>query len=358
MTVAAATRLGRAWLGTVGRAALARAVPAWAGATVVVGVLFGGNGLRPADLATIARGAPAVIAVVAAGWLILLAPAAAATRTAPGASYLATLPGARVWRWLAPATIALLIHAPFAALALAASPTRGAALWLGLAATSVALAAGIARLPSTSSTPRWRGPIAALTGAHLRAIVRRRGGSLAFAGGLALLGGALAAAMIDDEPWTPALASLPAAVTAAVTAVALAAIASAVVEDRAALTAWTAATATPPTTAALAATSIITGAGLAVALAMSVVVLVLARPAPEAGATIVAAALTTGLGVGLAMTGAAERFRHDRKPAQAIAAAAGAVAMAAVIAIGLWAWRGVGAVVGLGAAAALARSRR
>lgn len=359
MTVAAWTRLGRAWLGTLGRAALARAVPAWAGALIVGAAVFGGNGLRPVHLAAIAATSPAVIAVAAVGWLVLLAPAIAAMTAAPGARYLRTLPGAAVARPAAPLAIAFVVHAPWGGLAIATAPVGGGLTWLGLALASLALAAALARLTPAPRRPRWRGPRAALVGAHLRAIARRRGGSVAFAAGLALLGGALGAAMIDGEPAGAAtLAILPAACAAAVTACALAAIASAVVDDRRALGPWLAAAASRPTSATTAAALVIAGAGLACAAAVAAVVVTLAAPSASAGATIVGACGAAGLGVGLAMTGVAERARGARRPGQAVAAGAGAVALLAVLAIGLWAARGLGVVVGLGAAAAVGGGRR
>ena len=66
------TRAGRVWLATLGRAGLGRAMPAWLGAAIVGGAVFGGNGLAPRDVAALAAGAPRVIAVVACGWLVLL----------------------------------------------------------------------------------------------------------------------------------------------------------------------------------------------------------------------------------------------------------------------------------------------
>jgi hypothetical protein len=347
-------RAGRVWLATLGRAGLGRAMPAWLGAAIVGGAIFGGNGLAPRDVAALAAGAPRVIAVVACGWLVLLTPAARAIVGAPGCELLRTLPGAPPLEALARLACGLAIHAPWAAVAVAARGAIGALTWLGLALASLAIALAMARWTRTPRRPRWRGPVAALLGVHGRAIARRRGGSLLFALGLAVLGGALAAAMVESA----AVAALPAAaLVAAVAAVAVAcglvAVGTAVVEDDLRLRAWVAAAATPRGAIAGARAAVLVLAGALLGAVVAAATIAIATPPAAHVAAIATVALVIGGGIGLAMTAVARKAIAAPHPGQTLAGGAGGVALAAVIAIGVLSLLGVAAVVVVGGALAV-----
>ncbi len=132
-------RAARVWLGAVGRAGFARAVPAWFGVAIVGGAVLGGNGLAPRDVGTIAATAPRLIAVLAVAWLVLLAPAARAIVDGPERGLLRSLPGARGLELAASAAVALAVHAPWGALATAATGARGGLSWVLVAMMSLAI---------------------------------------------------------------------------------------------------------------------------------------------------------------------------------------------------------------------------
>lgn len=348
------TRAGRVWLATLGRAGLGRAMPAWLGAAIVGGAVFGGNGLAPRDVAALAAGAPRVIAVVACGWLVLLTPAARAIVGAPGLELLRSLPGAPGLEAAARLATALAIHAPWAAVAIAARGATGALTWLALALASLAIALAMTRWVRAPRRPRWTGPVAALVGVHARAIVRRRGGSVLFAAGLAVLGGALGAAMVQSA----AVAALPSAtLVAAVAAVAVAcglvAVGTAVVEDELRLRAWVAAAATGRGAVAGARALVLVIAGALLGAVVTAAAIAIAAPPAAHAAAIAGLAIVTSGGVGLAMTAVARRAIAAPHPGQTLAGGAGGVALAAVLAIGTLSLYGVAAVVLFGGAVAV-----
>lgn len=348
-------RAARVWLGAVGRAGFARAVPAWFGVAIVGGAVLGGNGLSPRDVGALAATAPRLIAVLAVAWLVLLAPAARAIVDGPERGLLRSLPGARGLEAATIATVMLAVHGPWGALATAATGARGALSWGLVAMVSTVGAMVMTRWRRVPRRPRWHGATGALVGVHARAIVRRRGGGLAFATGLALLAGALGAALVTSaDVGAAGSAALGAACGAVAVACGLAAIASAVVEDRRTLAPWlaaAAATATAPVAAAV----VLTSAGTTLGAAAGVATVVIGAPH---GWAVVAATAATGLGVGLVMTAVAARAATARQPAAAIAGSAGAVAVGSVIAIGMFALVGVALVIGVGAALAVGAPTR
>ncbi len=93
--IAAAARVTSAWLGTLGRPVLLRAVPTWLGLGIVAGVTMQGNALTAADLVAVARSSTRALLVMGTAWLILSAAAVRAAIDPPGAAYLRALPGGR-----------------------------------------------------------------------------------------------------------------------------------------------------------------------------------------------------------------------------------------------------------------------
>ncbi|MEZ4401368.1 MAG: hypothetical protein R3B06_15190 [Kofleriaceae bacterium] len=351
-----ATAWGRTawvWLATVGRPALTRAWPAWLGAGIVGGAVLGGNGLGPADLAALARAPPRVAVVIGAAWAVLLFPAVRATIDAPGAAWLRSLPGAG---WLGPAAalaIAAVVHAPAGLLAVAATGAGGAAGWLALTLVTLAAAHAAARWVRVPRPPRWRSPAAALVGAHLRAIRRRRGASLAFAAGLVALVGAVAGAMLGQVDDTGGAASVVGAGGALTAACALAAVATTIVDDRRGLGPWLAAAGTAHGTARLATAAVLIGAGALVGAALGATAGWLAMTSAARGLAAVAAATVSGAAVGAALVVAVERGLRAPRPGMLVAAMAAGVGVAATFAIGLGGVRGIGAVALIGAALAV-----
>src|SRR5688500_10073876 len=116
VSTAARSRAASVWLSTVARPVAARALPTWAGVAIVAGVVMGGNGLMPRDVAAIAGTSPRAWAVVAGAWVLLTAGAVRAAIGAPGTSYLRSLPTARGSEVASVALAAAAVHLPWAAL--------------------------------------------------------------------------------------------------------------------------------------------------------------------------------------------------------------------------------------------------
>ena len=356
-TARAWARAARVWLGALGRAGFGRALPAWLGVAIVGGAVFGGNGLGPADVAAIAAGTPRLVATLALAWLVLLVPAVRATLDAPGLDLLRSLPGAPALEPAARALVVLAVHGPWAAVAIASTGGAGALTWLALAGASLAVALAARRWARVPRRPRWRAPVAAVIGVHARAIARRRGGSLGFAIGLALVAGALGAAMVRSAGvGAGASAALVAACGAVAVACGLAAIATVVVEDRRALAPWLAAAGAGPA-APRAAVAVLAIAGTTLGAITGATVVALGAPSPAHAGAIVGLAAAVGLGLGLAMTAVTARVTTSPHPGQAIAASAAGLAIAAVVAIGALAVPGAAAIVGVGAGLAVGARR-
>ncbi|MBK9034569.1 MAG: hypothetical protein IPL61_25430 [Myxococcales bacterium] len=357
-TAGAWVHAARVWAGALGRAGFRRALPAWLGVAIVGGAVFGGNGLGPRDVAALAVGAPRLVLVVALAWLVLLTPAVRAAVAAPGLDLLRSLPGAPGLEAMTRVLVALGVHAPWAAIAIPAGGAVGALSWLAMATTSLAVTAAAQRWVRAPGRPRWRAPVPALIGVHLRAIVRRRGGSLGFAAGLALLAGALGAAMVHSaQVGAGASAALVGACGAVAIACGLAAIATVVVEDRRALTPWLAA-ASAGAAVPIAAVVVLASVGTSLGALTGATAIALGAPSAAHVGAIVAIAAAVGLGLGLAMTAVAGRAATTPNPGQAIAAGAAGLALASVIAIGVLALTGVAAIVGVGAGLAAGAPRR
>lgn len=352
-SIRAWSRAGAAWLGTVARPAWARASPAWLGAAIVGGAVFGGNGLMPRDLMRIAQGAPRVMVGLAIGWTVLLLPAVRAAAAGPGRALLRSLPGARALEAAAVIAMAMAVHVPWGAMAWAAGGARAVWTWPAIVAASLLVVAAAARVSRRPRAPRWRSAWRALAGVHVRALARRRGGSLAFALGLALLAGALASALVASARTDAGgEASLVAACAAAAAAVALAAIATTIVDDRAATAPWVGAAAVAPAARRIALVIVLAGAGAAVGAIAGAAAAVIGAWDAGAAAARIGAAVACGAGVGAAMTAAAERGGRVPHPGGLMAAIAALIMLSSVIALGMMGARGIVVVVGVGAAVA------
>jgi|GEM_PF-1982228 len=353
-SVGAWSRAATAWLGTVGRPALRRALRVWLGAGVLGAIFLGGTGVMPRDLARIGVASPGVMVGLALAWLVLLAPAMRGAIGGPGVALLRSLPGAGLLEALAVSAVALAIHAPWGALAVMGAGGRGAASWLGLAAASLIAAIAMARLPVRRRVPRWGSSLAALVGVHARAVTRRRGGSLGFGVGLAVLAGALGGALSRSGGLDGAgAATLVSACVVVAVAIGLAAIAAVVVDDRRALTAWIAAAA-PAAWATRGALAIVLGGlGLGLGAVSGGAAIVVGGLGARAGLGVVGAGAAAGLGVGAALAALAEPAAGSAAPGLRIAVSAVAVAVVGVAVLGYFGGLGVIALalVGLGLAA-------
>ncbi|HWN67401.1 MAG TPA: hypothetical protein VNM90_07155 [Haliangium sp.] len=99
----AALGYARALAAAVGRPALARGVPLYLGLLLPAGVIFGPNGMHPADLADAADASAGVRLVLWSGWTLAALPVAHALFDGESSAYLRWLPAPRWW------TLALLV---------------------------------------------------------------------------------------------------------------------------------------------------------------------------------------------------------------------------------------------------------
>jgi hypothetical protein len=179
----------------VGGAAMRRAAPAWVAVTVFASVLFGGNGMHPADLTGLMATSPGVLAAIGGTWLVLIAPVGAVLLDDRPTAYLRSLPAGRRWRWGTVTAFALIAQLPWAALWAAGQGPVPAAIATAPAAAAM-LGVAALRWPLPRRTPRWRGPMRAIVGVHARALWRQRRSSLGRGVVLATIGGAFAGLMV------------------------------------------------------------------------------------------------------------------------------------------------------------------
>ncbi len=354
-SLAAGSRAGRAWLGTIGRPVAARALPTWVGVAIVASVVMGGNGLMPRDLTALAAASPRAAGVLAGAWLLLTAAAVRAALGAPGAAYLRALPGGRSAEAAAVVAAAGFVHAPWAALWLAGAGLAPAMVaWVGMTAASVGLGLGLARGHGAPRAPCWAGPVRALAGVHARSLVRRRGSALVAGAGMAMLGGALAGLMVGHEARTLADAAVLAGAVATVAlAVALTAATACVADSDRGLDWLAAAAGTAAPVRRTAVALVLGGLGLAVA-TVATAAAVMAGSARLVGA-VAGAHAVVGLGLGLGAVGVAGWARRgDPARIDGVRVAVGMVLLGAVdlAACGLFGLAGLGAVVALGAGVA------
>ena len=189
------------WTRAVVHPAARRSGGVWVGSAMLAAVVFGPTGMQPRDLTGMALHVPAVGLVLGAIWLLVFLPIARDLVRADGARYLKSLPGPRVSPILVGALALLALQGPWLALWLAGEGARGALVVLVHTAVIALLAAW--RPPVLRPrTPRWRSPLPALAGVHLRALRRRAGDALLRGLGLAILAGGTAALFVRNNALT------------------------------------------------------------------------------------------------------------------------------------------------------------
>ena len=350
-----------AWSIAWGRATLVpaarRATPVWIGAAIAGGVLFGPNGMDPRDLTEAIRAAPAIGVVLAAAWLLLIGPVGRVLVRAPGTDYLRSLPAPRGARWAIAAAGAVAVQAPWALLW-----GKGEGVAAGAAAAAVAavitLVAGVVPAPVLRPrAPRWRRRWWAAAAVHARGIARTAGASLVRGAGLALLGGAVAGAIVRVNALAGAAAvTYAGAVVAVLVAIGLAGAIAAVADAELRIDGLARATGIGDARAG----------GVAFVLAMIGAALGAIAGAAAAGlggadavTSIALLAAAIGLGVGLGLAGA-RLATHARRTglvdgATVVVGVTG-LALAGPVALGAFGPAGIAAVLAFGAALAAANA--
>ena len=125
----------RAFALTAGRAALQRSLPLYLGVLVALGVLFEGNGVRPADLVGRAQTSWPSYGLMYASWTVMSLPAVSALLTTPSSFFLRALPVARGKLLMVTGMAVSAAQWPWTYLW-----WRGAGIEAGLAATASAVA--------------------------------------------------------------------------------------------------------------------------------------------------------------------------------------------------------------------------
>lgn len=364
MTSAAPVRWARvtsAWLGTLGRPVLLRAVPTWLGLAVVAGVTMQGNALTAADLVGLARSSPRALLVMAGAWLLLAASAVRAAIDPPGASYLRALPGGPRLERAAVATVVAVAHLPWAGMWLAGGGLVPAlTAWTVMIAGSLVVVIGAGRLERAPRPPRWRHAVPALVGAHLRTLTRRRRAVVVAGAGLAATGGLFGGLLVGHGELDGEVAAIAVAVAAAIAVpAALAAATTAVARSDRDLAWVVAASGRGPGVRRAALATVLAGTGLGAGAIVALTALAIATPAAATALAMVGAALTVGLGLGLAAIGAARwADRHGAIDGGRVVVALLGQAIAAVTVIGLFDGVGLAAVAAGGCALALGGDRR
>ncbi len=178
----------RALAVAVGRPALLRGLPLYLGLAAPAGVIFGPNGMHPADLADAAAASVGVRLALWSGWVLAALPVAHALFDGERTAYLRWLPAPRAWTWAALAAMLLGVHALF-----------GFFWWVArgpLAATgAMSLAAAVQA--TLLIAPRHRGEMVARTlalGGAIALVAAGLGSAVWLAAGLAGLAVAVPAA--------------------------------------------------------------------------------------------------------------------------------------------------------------------
>ncbi len=134
--MAALSTLARVLTRTAGLPALLRAIPAFAAIALGATILFAGNGMRAADLVALAERSIAVRVSLWAAWLLVTIPPARVLLETPETFFLRALPVPPWHFWLVHGAQLALLQLPWALLWL-----RGGGLVLGLSAIALAVAA-------------------------------------------------------------------------------------------------------------------------------------------------------------------------------------------------------------------------
>lgn len=353
-------RVARAWLGTLGRPVMLRAVPTWMGLAVVAGVTMQGNALGAGDLVELARASTRALLVMAAAWLLLSAAAVRAAFEAPGAAYLRALPGGPRLEPVAIAAVVAVAHAPWAAMWLAGGGVGvGALAWAAMIVVSVVIAIGAGRFERAPRTPRWRSALTALIGVHVRTMSRRRRAVLLAGAGLAAVGGVLGGLLIGHGELDGEVAAIAIAVAAAIAVpAALAAPTTAAARSDRELAWLVAASGREAGLRRLALATVLAVTGLAAGVIVAATALAIATPPMATTMAVLGAAAAVGLALGLGALAAARwADRGDRIDGGRVVVALIGQAIAAVTLIGLFDAVGIAAVMAGGVAFALGGGR-
>ncbi|MEZ4365333.1 MAG: hypothetical protein R2939_03475 [Kofleriaceae bacterium] len=202
--------MARAHLTSALGPALAAAVPAWLGVTLVGSVVLGGNACRRAS--SPARLQPAVAAILAVTWLLLIGPAVVALVRAPGLAYLRSLPAPRGSSTAIALAGAVALQLPWTILWLAGEGAL-AAVVATVAIAAIGLGVAAMPRPRRARVARYRSAVAAMAGMHLRALRHRRRRRRA-ALGLGALAGLPGGALVVGEAPPAMVAGLAAVLVA------------------------------------------------------------------------------------------------------------------------------------------------
>jgi hypothetical protein len=180
------------WTRAVVGPAARRAGAVWIGSGIVAAVVFGGNGMQPRDLTQLAWRVPGVGVLLAVTWILLLLPTARVLVRAEGASYLRSLPHARLAIPLIALTALVVLQLPWLALWLLGDGVRGAAVVVGTTAclgTVSTFATSMSVVAKVDTVP-----------AVLALALRRRAGDALVRGvGLAVLAGVAAGLIVRNN---------------------------------------------------------------------------------------------------------------------------------------------------------------
>jgi len=343
----------RSWLSVWTRAVIVpagqRASAAWLGCALVVGLLFGGNGLQPRDVTGLALHHAGVAAVLIATWLLIFVPTARVLVRADAASYLRSLPAPRV----APRALAIAalvgLQLPWLALWVLGEGARG----LAIVALLTLVIAGLARLRAprpARRTPAWRSGLVALAAVYRRALVRRAGDALVRGAGLAILAGGTAGLFVRNNALVGGGAAVMGASVIAIVGVPASVGPLLVLVETHRASAWLAAS------LGLGAATRTVALALAVALlqlAASTIAIIAAVLVADAGAqTIVALAATSlAIALGTALGGTRVLLAAAALDQVATRAVSGAVAVAALAVLCLGVFGAAAGVAAFGACA-------
>jgi len=194
---------GSSWLAIYTRAVVTpawnRAAAIWLGCAFVVAVAFGGNGMHPRDLTTMAAEDPLGIgAILVAIWLLVFLPVARVLVREEPARWLRSLPHGRVGPRLVVGGALVALQLPWVALWLLGAREVGVIV---IAATTLVLVAlSLVRAPALRAHwPGWRTPLRAFAAMHRAAVLRRGGDTLLRGAGIAALAGVLGGLFVRNN---------------------------------------------------------------------------------------------------------------------------------------------------------------
>ncbi|MEO8700417.1 MAG: hypothetical protein ABI867_10250 [Kofleriaceae bacterium] len=204
------------WTRAVIMPALRRAEAVWIGCAIVVAVMFGGNGMMPADLTGLAMHHPGVFAVLVATWLLVFVPTARLLVRGDGAAYLRSLPGPITTPRVIATAALIVLQLPWLALWVIGEGLLG--LGVVAAVTLLIVTLALWRPPvMRAKWPGWKREGEALRSIHVRALRRRAGDALVRGAGLSIMAGATGGLFVRNNDLSgPGAATVGAAVIAMV----------------------------------------------------------------------------------------------------------------------------------------------